>query len=240
MRSAYLVLGVPGNASIDDIERAFEKARQFYSPQQLADVEGMVDRFNEVKTAYAVLRNPDSRAAHDRKLAAAPRQVLASRIVVEPDEGSPMKKYFVAGLLVVGTLFGVGFYVSSKNAEARQQQAAAELAAKQLAAKEDEQRRAEEEKAEAARVQAQRKAEADDRRFSAETRNLAARVSADMNRQEAMAQQQRSQEAYAAQQQATRAAQEERTRVYEAQRRLAMDKQRIRELCWQQYRKTEC
>ena len=73
MRSAYLVLGIPGNATPDDVETAYRSATQVYSPERIASEPGAVDKFNEIKDAYKILRDPQARAAHDRKLSAVPR-----------------------------------------------------------------------------------------------------------------------------------------------------------------------
>ena len=80
MKSAYMVLGVPGNASPEDIDAAFSHAREVYPPQRLAQEDGAVDKFNEVKQAYGILRDPDARAAHDRKLSRALSQKPAPRV----------------------------------------------------------------------------------------------------------------------------------------------------------------
>ena len=64
-RDYYEVLDVPRNASADDIKSAFRRLARQYHPDvsQEANAE---ERFKEINEAYAVLSDPDKRAAYDR------------------------------------------------------------------------------------------------------------------------------------------------------------------------------
>jgi molecular chaperone DnaJ len=64
-RDYYEVLGVPRNASADDLKAAFRKLARQYHPDvnKAADAE---ERFKEVNEAYAVLSDEQRRAAYDR------------------------------------------------------------------------------------------------------------------------------------------------------------------------------
>src|SRR6185369_2152258 len=240
MRSAYLVLGVPGNASDEDIEFAFARAKNLYSPERLASTEGAAEKFAEVKDAYNILRNADSRAAHDRKLTTERQPRPATRPVVIVQEESPTRKLLVYVMILAAALIGGGFFISYKNAEAKKQQAALELATKEQAAKEEERQRIEAERAQAYRTSAKAKQEADDRRFAAEGRMAAARADADRNRAEQNAvQMQRTAVAEAQRQEANKRAEQSRIES-DARMRLEADKRRIRELCYQNYRRYDC
>lgn len=64
-RDYYETLGVPRNASADEIKSAFRKLARQYHPDvsQEANAE---ERFKEINEAFAILSDPDKRAAYDR------------------------------------------------------------------------------------------------------------------------------------------------------------------------------
>ncbi len=64
-RDYYEVLGIPRNASAEDIRKAFRKLAFQYHPDRNRN-DGAADRFKEVNEAYEVLSDADKRAAYDR------------------------------------------------------------------------------------------------------------------------------------------------------------------------------
>jgi curved DNA-binding protein len=64
-RDYYEVLGVPRDASADDIRRAYRKLARQYHPDVNKE-EGADDRFKEVSEAYEVLRDEEKRERYDR------------------------------------------------------------------------------------------------------------------------------------------------------------------------------
>jgi molecular chaperone DnaJ len=61
----YDVLGVPRNASQDEIKRAFRRLAMKYHPDKNRDA-GAEERFKEINEAYEVLSDPERRAMYDR------------------------------------------------------------------------------------------------------------------------------------------------------------------------------
>ncbi|MFH1646562.1 MAG: molecular chaperone DnaJ [Chloroflexota bacterium] len=64
-RDYYEVLGVPRDASNEDIRRAFRKLAFQYHPDRNRE-DGAADKFKEVNEAYEVLSDADKRASFDR------------------------------------------------------------------------------------------------------------------------------------------------------------------------------
>jgi curved DNA-binding protein len=64
VKDYYEVLGVPPGASLDDIKHAYRKLARKYHPDvsKASDAEA---RFKEIGEAYAVLKDPEKRAAYD-------------------------------------------------------------------------------------------------------------------------------------------------------------------------------
>jgi curved DNA-binding protein len=60
----YQILGVPRNASQDEIQRAYRKLARTYHPDVNHDP-GAEDRFKEVSEAYDVLSDPQTRSRYD-------------------------------------------------------------------------------------------------------------------------------------------------------------------------------
>jgi len=64
-RDYYEVLGIPRNATDEEIKRAFRKLAFKYHPDHNRD-DNAGEQFKEVNEAYEVLSDPDKRAAYDR------------------------------------------------------------------------------------------------------------------------------------------------------------------------------
>jgi curved DNA-binding protein len=64
-RDYYETLGVPRTATLDDIKRAYRKLARKFHPDVNKEKDAEA-RFKEVGEAYAVLKDPEKRAAYDR------------------------------------------------------------------------------------------------------------------------------------------------------------------------------
>ncbi|OGN97977.1 MAG: molecular chaperone DnaJ [Chloroflexi bacterium RBG_13_50_21] len=64
-RDYYEILGLPRNASPDDVKSAFRKLARQYHPD-VSQEPNAEERFKEINEAYAVLSEPEKRAAYDR------------------------------------------------------------------------------------------------------------------------------------------------------------------------------
>jgi molecular chaperone DnaJ len=62
VRDLYEILGVPQDASDDEIKRAYRRRAREHHP----DAGGDDEQFKELTAAYEVLRNPEARANYDR------------------------------------------------------------------------------------------------------------------------------------------------------------------------------
>jgi curved DNA-binding protein len=61
----YAILGVPRQASPEEIQRAYRKLARQYHPDVNKDT-GAEEKFKELGEAYEVLKDPDKRATYDR------------------------------------------------------------------------------------------------------------------------------------------------------------------------------
>ncbi len=65
-RDYYNVLGVPRDATQDDIKRAYRKLARRWHPDKNPGRDEVVQRFRDITEAYDALSDPDKRARYDR------------------------------------------------------------------------------------------------------------------------------------------------------------------------------
>ncbi len=235
MKSAYQTLGLPGNASREDIEAAYLAAQAFFTKERLVADPTLLQRREQVQDAYKVLSNAELRAAHDRKLAAAAAGRLAMpRPTAMSSEPSPFRK-LIPLVLVCMALYAAGQWWVIRRETQRQQTLMLEQQAQQLAA----QQAAAEAAAETARLREEetarrRKAQEDDareRQLRRDAQYASQQTQAIVN-QQLQYQRQLTQEEERRQRQAKQEElQRQRDAESAAQKQQARDQAQLRNLC---------
>lgn len=234
MQSAYGILGISSQSTGAEIEAAYQRALESATRQQGLDANVTGARVDDIRHAYRVLIDPQLRAAHDRKLAE--NSLTSVRpVIVREERGSGGMGRLV--LIVIGLAIVVGGYVHYSREQARREAAALELRKEQLRIQQEEMEQRRLAADEATRARERRD---EDLRQRAETNAALSRATMmESVRVSAEAQAQRNAEADARRREYEARAEEAR-RSSEAARQVAADQQRIRELCYQNYRRANC
>ena len=66
MKDPYDVLGIPRDATLEEMKQAYRRLAKELHPDRNPDDEAAVDRFKDVSVAYEVLTDPEKRAQHER------------------------------------------------------------------------------------------------------------------------------------------------------------------------------
>ncbi|WP_312825885.1 J domain-containing protein [Epilithonimonas sp.] len=75
MKDYYYFLGIPQNASAEDIKKAYRKLSLKYHPDKNDNDEFFSDRFREIQEAYETLTDTDRRRLYDQNLDSQKRNV---------------------------------------------------------------------------------------------------------------------------------------------------------------------
>ena len=75
MKDYYYFLGIPQNASAEDIKKAYRKLSLKYHPDKNENDDYFSDRFKEVKEAYETLTDPQRKRIYDQNLDSQQRNV---------------------------------------------------------------------------------------------------------------------------------------------------------------------
>lgn len=75
MKDYYYFLGIPQNASAEDIKKAYRKLSLKYHPDKNENDDYFSDRFKEVKEAYETLTNPERKRIYDQNLGSQQRNI---------------------------------------------------------------------------------------------------------------------------------------------------------------------
>src|SRR5687768_6596148 len=108
MAEFYEVLGVPRDATDDEIKRAYRKLAMTYHPDRNNGSREAEDRFKEITEAYDVLRDPNKRATYDRFGEAGLRGGAGGFHHVDLSEALNIFMRDLGGFAGFGDLFGGG------------------------------------------------------------------------------------------------------------------------------------
>lgn len=75
MKDYYYFLGIPQNASAEDIKKAYRKLSLKYHPDKNENDDYFSDRFKEVREAYETLTDPQRKSIYDQNLGSQQRNV---------------------------------------------------------------------------------------------------------------------------------------------------------------------
>lgn len=75
MKDYYYFLGIPQNASAEDIKKAYRRLSLKYHPDKNENDDYFSDRFKEVKEAYETLTTPERKRIYDQNLSSQQRNV---------------------------------------------------------------------------------------------------------------------------------------------------------------------
>lgn len=232
MKSAYVVLGVPGNVGAEELQAAYATAMAHFTKERLAENPSLLGSWNEVKEAYKVLSNADLRKAHDRKLNGSATPSVRVVTVPAKQESSASSALKWAALVVVA-MFAIGTYFSHVREEARKDKVARELALKKEEQEQALQAARDSAAADAERARTNAVAENNERRLRSESSAIARQAQAiDAMQQAALLRQEQTAK--------NNARMDERQRTMEAQQRAADDQRRIRNLCMLNYGRPNC
>lgn len=244
-KSAYLVLGLPGNSTQADIHATYQRLMANFSQDQLATDMAARKLHREIQEAYALLKAPELRAAYDRELSGLRKPEKSGR---SSSAASSTPLYRQPWLLLLLALLVAGAYAVRHRAA--EQKAATERAAAhaaELKKKEAEEAALAQQKlaAEMAALQReqlrqQREEQQRERQERSAAEALAARAASAMERQQDLTRRQQESAKRETEREQIKLEQAERQRVQEAERRVAKDKQTLRELCYQRYGRPDC
>src|SRR5688572_8124480 len=108
MAEFYEILGVPRDATDDEIKRAYRKLAMTYHPDRNNGSREAEDRFKEITEAYDVLRDPNKRATYDRFGEAGLRGGAGGFHHVDLSEALNIFMRDLGGFAGFGDLFGGG------------------------------------------------------------------------------------------------------------------------------------
>lgn len=241
MKSAYLTLGVPGNATREDIQAAYDVAMAFFTKERLVADPSLLQRREQVQEAYKVLSNRELRDAHDRKLAAAAADAAVQPLSMEiaPSTSAPWRKLLPLLVLCVA-VYAAGQWWESRREAQRQRAQALAIEAQQLEARKNAEAVALANQEAAERRRKAQEAESQERQLRRDAQSASQQTQYIVNQQLQYQRQLTQEEERAKQRAKQEEAQRQREAEMAAQKQQTRDQTQLRNLCIINYGRPNC
>lgn len=240
MKSAYLTLGVPGNATREDIQAAYDVAMAFFTKERLVADPSLLQRREQVQEAYKVLSNRELRDAHDRKLAAAADAgVLPLSMEPATRATGPWRKLLPLLVLCLA-VYAAGQWWESRREAQRQRAQALAIEAQQLEARKNAEAVALANQEAAERRRKAQEAESQERQLRRDAQSASQQTQYLVNQQMQYQRQLTQEEERAKQRAKQEEAQRQREAEMAAQKQQTRDQNQLRNLCIINYGRPNC
>jgi peroxiredoxin len=126
MNTHYTLLGIESQASQEEIEAAYQRQRERYNPERVADLDDDVrqvakERTGEIERAYAVLSDPVRRRQYDIGIGISIAESSSARASARR-QISPRERMFAAiGALVALALVATVWVITGRGSDAQSQ-----------------------------------------------------------------------------------------------------------------------
>lgn len=219
-KSLYDLLEVSTSASQESITLSYQRLHaKLAELQSSSEDEDATNQLIALREAYTTLSNPERRKAYDEKLAAR----ATAEVIDEAQPRSYLKVLLLAAVIGVSGLGYARYQSNLEQVALEKEKAAAAVRLAEIEAQR-ERERVERERYLARQAESQREQEERRARYERERdQEYARQISRDIQRNEAMAQQEKQREEQ-------RKLREEQQRQSEAERRLAQDKATLRRM----------
>ncbi len=131
MNTHYALLGLEPQANPDEVEAAYQRQRERYNPERVADLDDTMrqvaaERTTEIERAYAILSDPVRRRQYDVSIGVAPVENGSARVSARR-QISPRERMFAIVGALVGLVLVAGIWMLTGRGADVQSQAMGEV-----------------------------------------------------------------------------------------------------------------
>ncbi len=131
MNTHYALLGLEPQANPDEVEAAYQRQRERYNPERVADLDDTMrqvaaERTTEIERAYAILSDPVRRRQYDVSIGVAPVENGSARVSARR-QISPRERTFAIVGALVGLVLVAGIWMLTGRGADVQSQAMGEV-----------------------------------------------------------------------------------------------------------------